>query len=142
MTVRVEVENRSGFEVDEAAACEAIARTLAAEGVADGDVGLQIVGPQEMAALNSAHRGRAAATDVLSFPVDGAVELPPELPRQVGDVVVCPAYALEHGEPLALLLVHGALHLAGHDHETDGGAMLRRQDELVAETEPVASRPA
>jgi probable rRNA maturation factor len=142
MTLEVEVENRSGFEVDVDAARLAIVRTLAAEGVEDGEVGLQLVGAGEMAALNAAHRGCDGVTDVLSFPVDGAEDLPVGLPRQVGDLVVCPEYARQAGEPLELLIVHGALHLAGHDHETDDGHMLRRQRELVEEVEPVASRPS
>ena len=80
-----------------------------------------------MAALNAAHRGKDEPTDVLSFPLDGLDALPDGLPRQLGDVVVCPERAEADGTPIALLLVHGVLHLVGYDHEADNGDMLRRQ---------------
>jgi probable rRNA maturation factor len=143
MTVHVEVENRSGHEVDEGAAREAVAATLRAEGVTGGEVGVALVGLEEMAALNAAHRGKDEPTDVLSFPLDGRGALPDGLPRQLGDVVVCPERAEADGTPIALLLVHGVLHLVGYDHEADNGDMLRRQEAIVEEVGPVAAvRPA
>jgi probable rRNA maturation factor len=142
MTVQVEVENRSGHAVDEDAARAAVAATLRAEGVTTGEVGVVIVDLAEMAALNSAHRGRDEPTDVLSFPLDGRDALPDGLPRQLGDVVVCPERAEADGTPVALLLVHGALHLVGYDHEADNGDMLRRQQAIFEGVEPVAVRPS
>jgi probable rRNA maturation factor len=143
VTVHVDVENRSGHAVDEAAAREAVAVTLRAEGVTAGEVGVVLVGLQEMAALNAAHRGRDEPTDVLSFPLDGRDVLPDGLPRQLGDVVVCPERAAADGTPIALLLVHGVLHLVGYDHEADNGDMLRRQAAIFEEVEPVAAvRPS
>ena len=143
MTVQVEVENRSGHAVDEDAARAAVAATLRAEGVTTGEVGVVIVDLAEMAALNSAHRGRDEPTDVLSFPLDGRDALPDGLPRQLGDVVVCPERAEADGTPVALLLVHGALHLVGYDHEADNGDMLRRQNAIFEEVGPVAAvRPS
>jgi len=138
MTIHVEVENRSSRAVDEDAARAAVAATLRAEGVTAGEVGVTLVDLAEMAALNAAHRGRDEPTDVLSFPVDGRDALPDGVPRQLGDVVVCPAQAEADGTPVALLLVHGALHLVGYDHEADNGDMLRRQQAIVEEVEPVA----
>ena len=76
--------------------------------------------------LNREHRGRNAATDVLSFPVDEAG--PAVGPRELGDVVICP----EHTENVREAVVHGVLHLCGYDHETDAGEMLALQDEVVA----------
>ena len=142
MTVQVEVENRSGHAVDEDAARAAVAATLRAEGVTAGEVGVVVVDPADMAALNSAHRGRDEPTDVLSFPLDGRDALPDGLPRQLGDIVVCPERAEADGTPIALLLVHGALHLVGYDHEADNGDMLRRQQAIFEEVEPVAVRPS
>jgi probable rRNA maturation factor len=142
MTVHVEIENRSAHAVDEDAARAAVATTLRAEGVTGGEVGVVLVDLAEMAALNAAHRGRDEPTDVLSFPLDGRDVLPDELPRQVGDIVVCPERAQADGTPIALLLVHGALHLVGYDHEADNGDMLRRQRAIVEEVEPVAVRPS
>ena len=143
MTVHVEVENRSAHAVDEPAAAAAVAATLRAEGVTAGEVGVVLVEPGEMAALNAAHRGKDEPTDVLSFPLDGRDDLPAGLPRQLGDVVVCPARAEADGTPIALLLVHGTLHLVGYDHEADNGDMLRRQNAIFEEVGPVAAvRPS
>lgn len=143
MTVHVEVENRSAYGVEEEAVRAAVVATLRAENVTAGEVGVVLVRPDEMAALNVAHRGKDEPTDVLSFPVDGRDALPEGLPRQLGDVVVCPERAEADGTPVALLLVHGVLHLVGHDHEADNGDMLRRQEAIFQEVGPVAAvRPS
>jgi len=88
--VTVEIENRSGAEVDEDGAAELARRVLAAEGVDDADLGLAFVAPEEMRALKRDHLGLDEATDVLSFPIDGRDELPEGVPRQLGDAVLCP----------------------------------------------------
>jgi probable rRNA maturation factor len=142
MTLEVEVENHTGWRIDEPAAAAAVRSTLAAEGVDAGDVGVLFVDEARIAELNGAHRGKPAPTDVLSFPLDGDEELPAGVPRQLGDLVICPAVASAEGTELAILLVHGALHLVGYDHETDDGRMLRRQAELVQEVGPVVADPA
>lgn len=116
MTVAVEVENRSGLEVDEAAAVELARQALAAEGVEDGELGLSFVGPDEIRSLKAQHLGIDEATDVLSFPLDGREELPEELPRALGDLVLCPQVV---GEAWREPLVHGILHLLGYDHGTE-----------------------
>jgi len=140
--VEVEIENHSGWRVDEPAAAEAVRSALAAEGVQSGEVGVAFVDERRIAELNAEHRGKPAVTDVLSFPIDGRALLPDGVPRQLGDLVVCPAVASAEGTPIATLLVHGVLHLVGYDHEADGGAMLIRQDELLAEVAPVVADPA
>jgi probable rRNA maturation factor len=140
--VEVEIENHSGWRVDEPAAAAAVRSALAAEGVDSGEVGLAFVDERRIAELNSEHRGKPSATDVLSFPIDGRTLLPEGVPRQLGDLVVCPAVASAEGTPIATLLVHGALHLVGYDHEADGGAMLARQNELLSEVSPVVAHPA
>jgi probable rRNA maturation factor len=142
VSVRVEVVNRSGWRIDEPAAIAVLLATLGAEGVADGEVGLALVEAEEMAELNGQYRGRPTATDVLSFPVDMLEELPSQLPRQLGDLVICPVVADRQGTPIATLLVHGALHLVGYDHESDGGRMLRRQAALLEEVQAVAASAA
>src|SRR5689334_9258538 len=86
----VEVENRSGAEVDEGAAVELACRVLRAEVVDDGELGLAFVGPEEMRLLKRDHLGIDETTDVLSFPIDGRDELPDGMPRALGDVVICP----------------------------------------------------
>jgi probable rRNA maturation factor len=140
--VEVEIENHSGWRVDEPAAAAAVRSALAAEGVQSGEVGVAFVDERRIAELNAEHRGKPSATDVLSFPIDGRALLPEGIPRQLGDLVVCPAVASAEGTPIATLLVHGALHLVGYDHETDGGAMLARQNELLSEVAPVVADPA
>jgi probable rRNA maturation factor len=142
VTVEVEIENHSGWRVDEPAAAAAVRSALAAEGVDSGEVGLAFVDEPRIAELNAEHRGKPAATDVLSFPIDGRALIPEGVPRQLGDLVVCPAVASAEGTPIATLLVHGALHLVGYDHETDDGAMLARQNELLSEVAPVVADPA
>jgi len=123
--VAVEVENRSGAEVDEAAAVELARRVLAAEGVDEGELGLTFVPPEESRALKQEHLGIDEATDVLSFPLDGRDELPDGLPRALGDLVICPQVV---GDAWRQPLVHGLLHLLGYDH---GDAMEEREVELL-----------
>ena len=119
--VAVEVDNRSGEAVDEAAAADLARRVLAAEGIEAGELGLSFVGPDEMRTLKREHLGVDEATDVLSFPLDGRDELPEGLPRALGDVVLCPQVV---GEEWRRPLVHGLLHLLGYDH---GAEMERRE---------------
>ena len=109
----VEFDNRSGVEVDEDGAAALARRVLAAEGIQEGELGLAFVGAEEMRTLKHDHLGIDEATDVLSFPIDGREELPPGLPRALGDVVLCPQVV---GEAWREPLVHGLLHLLGHEH--------------------------
>ncbi len=140
--VEVEIENLSGWRIDQPAAVAAISSALEAEGLGDGEVGVIFVDEARIAELNGAHRGKPTATDVLSFPIDGHDPLPSGMPRQLGDLVVCPAVAIAQGTPIETLLVHGVLHLAGWDHETDAGEMLARQELLLQEVRPVGAEPA
>ena len=111
--VEVEVVNRSGaaFDVDEAA--RLVRDVLAEEGIVDGEVGLALVGADESRALKREHLGIDEATDALAFPIDGRAELPSGLPRQLGDVVLCPSIV---GDAWRAPLVHAVLHLVGYDH--------------------------
>ncbi|MBV8063937.1 MAG: rRNA maturation RNase YbeY [Actinobacteria bacterium] len=111
--IDVEVDNRSGLPVDERGAVELVRRVLAAEGVDAGEIGLAFVTSEESRELKREHLGIDEATDALAFPVDGLDELPDELPRQLGDVVVCPDVV---GEEWRAPLVHAVLHLVGYDH--------------------------
>ncbi|HET7554156.1 MAG TPA: rRNA maturation RNase YbeY [Gaiellaceae bacterium] len=111
--ISVEVSNRSGVEVEEAAAAELACQVLAGEGVDDGELGLHFVGPEEIRTLKREHLGIDEVTDVLSFPIDGHDELAAGLPRQLGDAVLCPQVV---GDAWREPLVHGLLHLLGHDH--------------------------
>jgi probable rRNA maturation factor len=123
--VAVEVENRSGAQVDEAGAVELVRRVLAEEGIEAGELGLAFVSPEESRALKREHLGVDEATDVLSFPLDGRDELPDRLPRALGDLVVCPQVV---GSEWRRPLVHGVLHLLGYEH---GPEMEAREAELA-----------
>jgi len=123
--IAVELENRSGADVDEDAVVMLARGTLAAEGIGEGDLGIAFVGADEMRALKREHLGIDETTDVLSFPIDGREPLADGVPRQLGDVVLCPdVVGAEWRSPL----VHGLLHLLGYDH---GDEMTRREEELV-----------
>jgi probable rRNA maturation factor len=111
--IEVEVSNRSGVEVEGDAAAELARRVLAGEGVEDAELGIAFVASDESRVLKREHLGIDEATDVLSFPIDGREPLPPEVPRQLGDVVLCPAVV---GEAWRRPLAHGLLHLLGYEH--------------------------
>jgi probable rRNA maturation factor len=118
----------SGTEIDCPPALRAAAETaLRAAGVHDGHLSVELVSAGRIRELNRRYRGRDAPTDVLAFPVDGA--LPAAGPRELGDVVICP----DHAEDVEEAAVHGVLHLAGLDHETDSGEMLALQRRVLAE---------
>jgi len=109
---------------------------LRAVGHARSELSLALVGDAAMSALNEAHRGKSGPTDVLSFSlVEGA-----HADRRgalLGDVVIDVEQAERQARrarrsldrELAVLLVHGVLHLLGHDHERDDEARAMRREE-------------
>ena len=119
---------------------------LRAEG-RHGELTLTFVDRDEITLLNVEHMGEQGPTDVLSFPLDAALDVEPSGgvrdagPVLLGDVVICPsvaaaaapAHAGNLDDELALLTVHGVLHVLGHDHhEPDQAeAMRRRELELL-----------
>jgi len=100
-------------------------RVLAAEGVADGELGISFVEPDDIRALKKEHLGIDEATDVLSFPLDGRDELREGAPRALGDVVLCPEVV---GSEWRGPLVHGVLHLLGYDH----GAEMETREQMYS----------
>jgi probable rRNA maturation factor len=123
--IEIEVDNRSGAEVDETGAVELARSVLGGEGVDSGELGLAFVGPEESRALKQEHLGIDEATDALAFPIDGLGALPDGVPRQLGDVVVCPQVV---GEEWRKPLVHALLHLVGYDH----GPEMEAREEVYA----------
>jgi len=126
---------------------------LGAEGITgDAELSLLFVDATTIAELNETHLGHEGPTDVLSFPIDarpstfegGPDPTPSRVPVPVllGDVVVCPevafANAPDHAgtyeDELALLVVHGILHVLGMDHEDpdEADAMEAREQALLA----------
>ena len=103
----------------------AVQVTLEEAGIDEGHLAVELVGEARIQELNLEFRGRDSPTDVLSFPIDG--NGPDPGPRELGDVVVCEARC----EDVTEAVVHGVLHLCGHDHETDDGEMLTMQDRIM-----------
>ena len=163
----VEVDNRTGERVDEPALARLVEGVIEGAGLGDAEASVLLVDAAEMQALNRTHRGLDAETDVLAFPIDdelvdggrvpdagssGPDRTPPdpsEVPLLLGDVFVCPAVAQRnapdhagtYADELALLVVHGILHVLGMDHadaDTEA-AMQRRERELLARLAPPSS---
>jgi len=114
------VSNRQDSPVDEEGLAGLARRVLEGEGAWPAELSVSFVTAEEMAGLHEHLAGAPGPTDVLSFVIgeddgDGC--------RVLGDVVVCPQVAAENNPDVAaelrLLLVHGILHLLGHDHESE-----------------------
>ena len=130
---------------------------LTAEGVTgDAELSVLFVDEAAIADLNQRFMGHDGPTDVLAFPIDDdVVELgrapdasasgpdrppldPNDAPLLLGDVVICPSVAArqasEHAgtvdDELALLVVHGVLHVLGHDHADEEERTVMRAREL------------
>ena len=127
MTYQIEVQNASGFPLDSVRLQTAAETVLTAQSALTGrKLTIVITDNDAVRALNRQYRGLDAPTDVLSFPAGPLpVDLPDE-PPYLGDLVIAYPYALaqaeqeghDPGDSLALLVVHGTLHLLGYDHDT------------------------
>lgn len=152
----VAVDEQSEMAIDLDRWARLATDSLVSEGVSAGELNLLFVDEAAMTELNREHMGEDRPTDVLSFPLDGAVD-DPFGDNLIGDVVVCPVYAArqaaahagERGhdgsveDELALLIVHGVLHVLGHDHaEPDETARMRAAEValLDAHHRPAARR--
>jgi probable rRNA maturation factor len=99
-------------------------------------VAVQLISDEAMARLNRKFRNKPGPTDVLSFPANGAT--PHAKSQYMGDIAISPATARRNARhfsrPLAdelrILILHGMIHLAGFDHETDHGEMDRLERRL------------
>jgi GTP-binding protein Era len=124
---RARAEHAGGIDLSDVAAelRQPVAAALAAAGVENGHLSIELVDARRIRELNREHRGKDAATDVLAFPIDGSGSTPG--PRELGDVAICP----EHCSDVTEAAVHGVLHLCGYDHETDDGEMLALQAQIM-----------
>jgi probable rRNA maturation factor len=111
--VEIEVANRSAAALDLEAAAQLIRDVLREEGIDEGELGLALVGRDEIRDLKREHLGIDEETDALAFPIDGLEIIPAGVPRQLGDVVICPEVV---GDAWRGPLVHAVLHLVGYDH--------------------------
>ena len=119
----IALDDRQGDAVDLEGLMTLARATLLGEGIADAELSISLVTEEEIAGLHERYLHEAGPTDVLSFPLDD--EAAEDGLRQLGDVVIAPAIAARNNpdDPAAelrLLLVHGILHLLGHDHMDDG----------------------
>jgi probable rRNA maturation factor len=134
----------------EAASLAELARgVMTAEGLpGDTELAIHLIGERRMTELNERHMGQPGPTDVLSFPIEDLApgRLPTAVaggpPPALGDVLVCPSVVRENAvaagvayeDEMALMIVHGVLHLLGYDHVDDADAeiMEARERALLA----------
>ena len=160
MTIDVfAADEQQDHRIDVALWADLARKVLVARGIkGETEVSLLFVDEESIAALNEQFLGKAGPTDVLSFPIEDEPDRSGRSPDEggtgpgsadpdsgrlklLGDVVICPvvaaANAVEHGvifdDEIALLVVHGLLHLLGMDHELDEEAerMEQRERQLL-----------
>lgn len=135
--------NEQDLPVDHDRLSALASHALESEDVDDSaELSVLFVSSDHMRRLNAHFAGDDYATDVLAFPMMDGDEEEEEAGPLLGDVVVCPAVASRNAErighslddELAVLIVHGTLHLLGYDHQgpKDKEAMERRQNEILA----------
>ena len=147
--LQVEVQRRVRSWAPQAHEIAAWAVTALGRNAVRGELGVRVVGAAESRRLNGRYRGKDKPTNVLSFP---PAPLPAQVPgspsgrgrqvgetRPLGDLVICAqvvrSEAREQKKPLkahwAHLVVHGALHLIGYDHEREVEARRMERREIV-----------
>ena len=130
MSVRIDVQRATdeNSTPDDAFVVAWVTRAIEAAGEAGArEVSVRIVDADEMQGLNRDYRDKDRPTNVLSFPAGDVAGLPDDEPVPLGDIVVCAGVvrdeAADQGKAVpdhwAHMLVHGALHLLGHDHESE-----------------------
>jgi probable rRNA maturation factor len=148
------VEHPIDESVDPSMFADLARAALAHEAAPDGAVSLVITDDDTVRALNRDYRGLDEPTDVLSFGLGGLAKpvgadapeidfvLPDDAPLEIGEIVISYPYAMRTAQAtnrpvrdeLALLTVHGVLHLLGHDHleDAEGEEMRHREREILA----------
>lgn len=137
-------DEQTDHDVDVSRWEELARQAIEASGVAgSAELSLLFVDEATMAELNVEHMGHEGPTDVLSFPIDAEDALADGQDHHVllGDVVICPAVAHRNApghagtypDEIALLTVHGILHVLGHDHAEPEETMVMqaRERELL-----------
>jgi probable rRNA maturation factor len=117
MTIRIEIANEHAFPLDEARLKKAVRAVLTDADIKDGDISIAVVDDAEMHALNRKYLDHDYPTDVLSFVLEeGDCRLD-------GEIIVSSDYAAREaeiyrwkaGDEILLYVIHGSLHLVGHD---------------------------
>lgn len=142
--ITIDINDEYSDDVSEDRLREIVDITLLEEQVA-GPVEVEIVvtDDEEVRQLNSQYRGLDETTDVLAFALtegseDGFI-LPPEISEQLGNVIISYPKAVEQAQEaghspdkeMAILLVHGVLHLLGYDHIEDDDARVMQERERI-----------
>ena len=133
----VVADEQTDLVIDATRWADLAAAVLRSEG-RSGELTLTFVDRDEITTLNQEHLGESGPTDVLSFPLDDDPSDVTAGPVLLGDVVICPSVAAEAAsshagtvdDELALLTVHGVLHVLGHDHAAPGERDLMQAAEL------------
>lgn len=136
--ILVEVQQGAATDAEVTAVKGALAGALDRLDVAAAEITVVLADDALLEELNARYRGQHRPTDVLSFAADPA-DAEPGAPRYLGDIVIsvpqAAASALAAGHDraaeLALLAVHGLLHLLGYDDETDAGAAAMTRQEIA-----------
>lgn len=123
----IELDNRTSLEVDKTF-LNSIVSTLT-----NKDIELLITSNEEIKAINLQQRDIDRDTDVLSFPYEDVPLFP------LGSIVISAQhvekksqeYLHKNSDELALLFIHGLLHILGYDHEIDSGEMRKKEKELI-----------
>lgn len=149
VTFRDDRQHPGSFDIDVTELSRLATTTLEAEDMpAEIEVAIALIDEGAMSELNEAHLGKAGPTDVLSFPLEplspGIAPSPAAdgPPIDIGDVFICPTVVASNADTaqvrfrdeMALMVVHGLLHLLGYDHVVDSEAeqMEQRERELLA----------
>ncbi len=117
MPINIEINQRVGKKIDGKWASKVIKAVLRQVGVRDAEISIAIVGDQKMKRLNRKWRGKNRSTDVLSFTY--------QKKPLMGEIIICYPQAVRQAkerkhsarDEIKILLIHGLLHLCGHDHE-------------------------
>lgn len=143
----IDINNESGVEVDELGLVQLAGFALSALRIhPQAELSILLVGEDVMAGYHKRFMDLDGPTDVMSFPMDElrAPEPGQEPPRgMLGDIVICPQFTSaqapgngrEPAEEIEYLLIHGLLHLLGHDHAEpdERSVMFGLNDRLIAE---------
>lgn len=129
----IDLDNQTDLDVD-LSYLDRIATSLS-----NRDIELIITDDVSMSELNKTHRGKESSTDVLSFPLETPFTEQSIYDLPLGSIVISASYVKEKAsslghsqkDELALLFIHGMLHLLGFDHEKDDGEMREREEALI-----------
>lgn len=123
----IDLDNKTSLHVD----VDFLEKVVSS--LSDKDVELVVTTEDEIQQINKEYRGKDSSTDVLSFPYEDMPFTP------LGSIVISSAHVeqkakeLGHStnDELALLFIHGLLHILGYDHEVDDGQMRQKEEELI-----------